>query len=571
MGAPLFFLGVLWYNDMMNKEDSYFVSHLPCPKCGSHDALAIYSDGHGYCFSCHAYFKDKDQNCGGDNAMGSDNRQSGNSSSDLLDLGTLAIVPLITRQINKDTCEKYGYYCGEYKGKGVQVACYYDTKGKLVGQKLRFKDKGFAVKGKISNCLFGSHLWSSGKKLVITEGEIDCLTVSQLQGNKWPVVSIPNGAQAAKKTLEANLEYLDNFEEIILMFDMDEAGRKAVEECAPILPVGKAYVANLPLKDPNECLLNGKSKDVINAIWNAKPYRPDGIVAGTDLYEKCVSDIEDLNDSVLYPFEALNNKTKGARHGELYVITSGSGMGKSTLLRELEYFFGKTERCGIVALEESNRTTGLELMSLYCNKRLRLDPDAVTEEERAEAFNETIGNGNYYLYDHFGSLDSGNLLSKLRYLIVGLGCKRIFLDHISIVVSGMDNMDDGGERKAIDKLMTNLRSLVEETGCTMFVVSHLKRPEGKGHEEGGQVSLSQLRGSGGIAQLADMVIGLERNQQGKNPNLLTIRLLKNRYSGDVGISGYMLYNNLTGRLADYKEGVIDYGFAEDQGKAEEYF
>ena len=98
-------------------------------------------------------------------------------------------------------------------------------------------------------------------------------------------------------------------------------------------------------------------------------------------------------------------------------------------------------------------------------------------------------------------------------MIVALGCKRIFLDHLSIVVSGMDNDEDGGERKAIDKLMTNLRSLVEETGATMFVVSHLKRPEKKGHEEGGQVSLSQLRGSGAIAQLADMVIGLERNQQ----------------------------------------------------------
>ena len=135
-------------------------------------------------------------------------------------------------------------------------------------------------------------------------------------------------------------------------------------------------------------------------------------------------------------------------------------------------------------------------------------------------------------------------------MIVSLGCKRIFLDHISIVVSGMDSDEDGGERKAIDKLMTNLRSLVEETQCTMFVVSHLKRPEKKGHEEGGQVSLSQLRGSGAIAQLADMVIGLERNQQGENPNVLTIRVLKNRFSGDTGISGYLSYNPNTGRLVD---------------------
>ena len=85
----------------------------------------------------------------------------------------------------------------------------------------------------------------------------------------------------------------------------------------------------------------------------------------------------------------------------------------------------------------------------------------------------------------------------------------------------------------------------------MFVVSHLKRPEKKGHEEGGQVSLSQLRGSGAIAQLSDMVIGLERNQQGEQPNVLTIRVLKNRFSGDTGVGGYLEYNPDTGRLLDF--------------------
>lgn len=486
------------------------------------------------------------------------------SASNMIPLGELQISALPARGITKDTCSKLKYYVGEYKGNPCQVACYYDDKGSLVGQKLRFPDKSFAVLGKISGCLYGSQLWSSGKKLVITEGEIDALSVSQVQGNKWPVVSIPNGAQAAKKSLEANLEYLDNFEEIILMFDMDDPGRKACEDCAKILPLGKAYIANLPLKDPNECLKAGRSSEIISAIWNAKPYRPDGIVSGQDLYEKCVEGLDSLKDSVPYPLHALQSKTNGARHGELYVITSGSGMGKSTLLRELEFFFGVTkgEACGVVALEESTAKTGLELMSLFLNRRLILNVDngSVPKEELKSAFDATIGNGKFYLYDHFGSLDSGNLLSKLRYMIVALGCKRIFLDHISIVVSGMDNTDDGGERKAIDKLMTNLRSLVEETGCTMYVVSHLKRPDKKGHEEGAQVSLSQLRGSGAIAQLADMVIGLERNQQGDNPNVMTVRVLKNRFSGLTGVSGYLYYDSETGRLKDY-----DCPFEDDLG------
>lgn len=486
-------------------------------------------------------------------------------SKELIPFSDMVAERLTQRLLNKDTCEKYKYFVGEYKGKPCQVACYYDSTGAICGQKVRFPDKSFIILGKVTSCLYGSQLWSKGKKIVITEGEIDCLTVSQLQGNQWPTVSIPNGAQAAKKAIEANLEYLSNFEEVILMFDMDDAGRKASKECAQILPLGKAFIASLPCKDPNECLKNGKGKEVLSAIWNAKPYRPDGIVAGIDLYDSCVNNVDDLSDTVPYPWEALNKYTRGIRHGELYVITSGSGMGKSTLVRELEYYCGvvRGELCGVVALEESTRKTGLELMSIHLSKRILLDPEGVTQEQRKEAFESTLGTGNFFLYDHFGSLDSSNLINKLRYMIVALGCKRIFLDHISIVVSGMDTDKDGGERKAIDKLMTNLRSLVEETGATMFVVSHLKRPEKKGHEEGAQVSLSQLRGSGAIAQLADMVIGLERNQQGDTPNVLTIRILKNRHSGETGVSGYLEYDTESGRLMEYKGEPEDYGFSDE--------
>jgi twinkle protein len=98
--------------------------------------------------------------------------------------------------------------------------------------------------------------------------------------------------------------------------------------------------------------------------------------------------------------------------------------------------------------------------------------------------------------------------------------------------------------------MTLLRTLVQETGISLFVVSHLRRPEGKGFENGQQVSLSALRGSHAIAQLSDMVIALERDQQGDNPNETTIRVLKNRFSGEVGEAGSLHYNKDTGRLTE---------------------
>jgi len=134
-------------------------------------------------------------------------------------------------------------------------------------------------------------------------------------------------------------------------------------------------------------------------------------------------------------------------------------------------------------------------------------------------------------------------------MVKGLNCKYIFLDHISIVISGMDTQD---ERRLIDMTMTKLRKLVEELKCAMFVVSHLKRPEGKfGHEEGVQTSLSHLRGSHSLAQLSDCVLGFERDQQSEDEhNVLTCRVLKNRFSGDTGIATTLIYNKDTGRLSE---------------------
>tara|TARA_R110002096_G_scaffold122555_5_gene265498 strand:- start:110 stop:559 length:450 start_codon:yes stop_codon:yes gene_type:complete len=131
-----------------------------------------------------------------------------------------------------------------------------------------------------------------------------------------------------------------------------------------------------------------------------------------------------------------------------------------------------------------------------------------------------------------------------------MGCQFCFLDHLSIIVSAQDN---GDERKAIDSIMTKLRMLVQATGMTLFLVSHLKRPDGKGHEEGGQTSLSQLRGSASIAQLSDIVIGLERDGQHEDitiRNTTTVRVLKNRFSGETGHATSLLYDKATGRMEE---------------------
>jgi twinkle protein len=198
-------------------------------------------------------------------------------------------------------------------------------------------------------------------------------------------------------------------------------------------------------------------------------------------------------------------------------------------------------------------------MGIELDKPIHIDRGDLNDEEVRKAFDATIGSGRVYLYNHFGSSAIDNLISRIRFLSRGCGCQWIILDHLSIVVSGLG---DGDERRLIDNAMTYLRTLVEETGVGLILVSHLKRPEGnRGHEEGATTSLSQLRGSHAIAQLSDIVIGLERNQQDvETANTTTLRVLKNRHSGDTGLAGELYYNRETGRLTEAPQVAEAYGF-----------
>ncbi len=519
-------------------NDSQFVEHTSCLSCGSSDANGTYTDGHTFCFSC------------GVHGSGSPTEVRESSPLSLAPVGRPQSLP--KRRITEATCQKFGYTVSEFGGKTVQVANYRKD-GKITGQKIRTADKDFTITGKIS--LFGQHLFKDGgKQIVITEGEIDALSVFQAMGSKWPVVSVPNGAQGAVKAIRKEIDFVSSFERVILMFDMDEPGQTAAHEVADILPSGKAHIAQLSLKDPSEMLQQGRNRELVDSIWQAKPYRPDGIIAASDLWEKLIE--TDTTQSVPYPYEGLNEKTRGIRKGELVTFSAGSGVGKTSVVREIAFdLLKKGQRVGMLMLEENTKRTLLGMVGLELNKPLHLDPDSASKEEMRDAFNKV--SPNLYLYDHFGSIEADNLINRIRYLATGAMCDFIVLDHISIAISGLADVD---ERRCIDQLMTRLRSLVEETGVGLMVISHLKRPEGRAHEEGGVTSLSQLRGSHAIAQLSDMVLGLERNQQdSEKANITTIRVLKNRFSGETGEAACLTYDKATGRVTETETDT--YGFS----------
>jgi twinkle protein len=523
------------------------VSKEPCPDCGSKDNLVRYDDGSAFCFSpaCGRYEK-----ADGDPGDASAEKAAPSKvSKPLLTQGTF-FSALPARSITKATCEKFGYKVGQFKGKRAQIAPYYSS-GRQVAQKIRLQGKDFTVLGEGKALpFFGQNVWNSGKYITVTEGEIDALSVSQVQGNKWPVVSLPAGAASAGRTFAAQVDYLTKFEKVILMFDQDDAGEAATLAAAAELPPGKAYIATLPMKDANEMLKAGRGSEIISAIYNAEPWRPDNIVPGYTLLDELMDRTE--TPCVAYGFRGLDDMLLGLRDGELVTITAGSGSGKSTFCRELAYSLIRSgEPVGLLFLEESVKRTATGIMGLHLNRPLH-KPDvreATTDEEMREAFAATIGQPGVYLYDSFGSSEIDHLINKLRYLVQACGCKTIFLDHISIIFSGQRSTD---ERKSIDLAMTSLRTLVQELQFKLIIVSHLRRSEGdRGYEEGKKTSLSGLRGSHSIGQLSDIVIALERNQQSEeNANHTVARVLKNRFTGETGIGSYLEYDGATGRMRD---------------------
>lgn len=529
-----------------DQTESEFLEHIPCENCGSSDANSLYTDGHQYCFGCEHYVAGVDDE-------GKSRRSTGRSkvASDCLDYGKSQgrYTDLPVRGILSDICKKYGYWIGKERGKAYQIANYYDRTGTIVAQKLRDSDKNFSARGSLTkDLLFGSQLWSGGRKIVVTEGEIDCLTVAQLQGGKYPVVSIPNGAAAAKKTLAANYEYLDTFDEIILMFDMDEPGRIASQEAAEVLPAGKVKIAVLPLKDANECHLAGQGKAVMDAIWNAAPFVPDGVVSAKSLKARLKERKEVPSIPIDGP-EQLRAMVKDVREGELILVTSGSGSGKSTFVRQNTYNWFHTHGIpvGVAMLEESVEETVQDIVGLHLKTRYRQNPEDTTEEQFDGAFDAIFESDKLFLYDSFAESVEDRLLAKLHYMVKAQGCKVIVLDHISIVVSAMDDNND--ERKTIDRLMTKLKSFAKSNNVVMVVICHLKNPEkGTPHEEGRVIKVTDLRGSGSLRQLSDTIIAAERDQQGERPNVVLFRVLKCRFTGETGVAGYMFYNKSTGWL-----------------------
>ena len=544
-------------------ENRFKHTHLSCPSCEHKGCFSINEDGSGYCFSCKEYTSDVNtitnieeivqskgvQKIARDKVSYTAEEELEGMFGDLSDRG-----------ITEETAKKFGVkIVTNTQGKVIQHIYPYFTSNEITAAKTRYVDqKFFSWKGSPSNTgLFGQQIApKNGKFITVVEGECDAMAAYELLGSKWPVVSIKSGAAGAVSDVKESLEFLEGYENVVLAFDNDKPGREAARKVARVLKPGSARIMSFPngYKDPNEMLRKNAHSDFIRSFWEAKIYTPSGVLNVSDSKDKFKN--RKKKEAAPYPWRGLNDKLYGLRQGELVTLTGGTGLGKSSVTRELEHWLIKTtqDNVGIISLEEDWRRTVDGILSIEANARLYIDQvrENFTEEQIDKMFDILYDGKNknrVWIHAHFGTNDIDEIFSKLRFMIVGCDCKWVVVDHLHMLVS---SLAQGDERRAIDNIMTRLRSLVEETGAGLILVSHLRRVDGnKGHENGVETSLSHLRGSQSIAQLSDCVISLERNQQSDDPieaNTTKVRVLKSRYTGDVGIATHLVYDKDTGRL-----------------------
>lgn len=462
-------------------------------------------------------------------------------------------VSLPKRLLDSDDCKKWDITQNEEKG--LLVFGYRDLNGALVGQKCKTKSKDFRTYGKVEG-FFGWHKWAGGgKKVVITEGELDAASWSKTDGHKWPTLSLAHGAKSAPDQFKKHLDYLQKWDEVILMFDNDEHGREASEGCAEVLMGAgvKVSVVNIPdpHKDPSDCLVARNTKALKDAYWNAQEYRPEGIKS----FEEMEEEMRDFKVPEGFPWfhPELQAATRGRRPGEVSLVTAPPKAGKTEFTRaQCLYDASHGLKVGLVRLEEAGWRSFLGDMGMQMGKRFHVEgqnPVGTPEYEEAAK----LLRGNLFYYNHRGSLAAEALFSKMKYMTLSVGCQVILLDHITIAVSGLDIAD---ERKALDVFLTRLVEMAQKTQAHVMAICHVK----KGCEvvDGWDyLNLESFRGTGGFAQLTDTMIGLERPHDDEaKRDMRRIRVIADRWLNDTGVKGYLKYDRDRGVLeACEAEGV----------------
>ena len=485
------------------------------------------------------------------------------------------------RGIRADVSKFFGVRYEYNEENGEVVAVYYPctTNYKLSGWKKRSVPKSFSAIGVVGReaDLFGQFRFqnATGKYCLLTAGEADQLAAYSMLKDYYdgkgedciPVVSGTTGEKASYKQIQKHYEWFNRMERIHICYDMDEAGREAVEAVAKVLPKGKVFVMQLPLKDANDMLLAGKQKEFVRAFFNAKPYVPSGIVGSSSLGDK-IREAEKISKVPLPPFmrKVQDLMAGGIPLKRIVNLGSASGTGKSTIIDEMVYFWvlNSPHKPGVVTLESDCSEYGKKLISRHMGRKIDLIDDYEYKQEflnseafkiaEKELFETPEGQDRFHLVEERdGSVE--DIKDLIMQLIIQCECKIIILDPLQDILDGM-TIDE----QAV--FMKWLKGATKSHEVTFVLVNHVRKSSGgqKANSTGADLHEEDFQGSSAIFKSAACNLLFTRNKEAESElerNTTVMKMTKCRWTGRTSpVAGRFYYDNDSHTLHDLDDWLI---------------
>lgn len=514
-----------------------FLHHDECPKCQSTDNLAVYWD---YPNQTEIYFCNT-PGCG--YKLGGKQAQQQNKQP--MNLPPLTKKPSRRlRGIDPETLENFGVYLSReipgYENQNRIVFPYRDSQGRVKSYKhIRLNRDGSLDKGSIrtgpnwsNELLFGMGLHFNNKRLLITEGEIDCMSATNLTG----LSAVTGGSSNNLEPLKKQCEFIESFPKVHCLFDNDEAGWKAKDYLRDNtfknsfnvfynhVPTYLTHNVELGC-DCNDTLQFARSnnfkevqeKFMKQVIYASENVTPSFVYTKEELIQECLEAFwdGDTNQDVETGFKELTDLLGGWRFGELTTILAPTSVGKSTFSRAtLASLINRGYHCILVSLEETPRTSIDKIRRMmYGNTSSR--------EEYQEQMDTILSY--LYVYRGNGTQHPEELCQHLQFMAKAYDSGFVLLDNLTRALPQQD------PRIEASNLLKGLTDVAKNQNCHVFNVSHVRRQEN--NKEGQPPAIQEARESGNIENMSDNIISLGRK---RDEATTKVCVLKNRDRGDVG-------------------------------------
>jgi len=539
----------------------------PCPECrkvghdktGNH--LVVFEDGNKFCNRAHLHSNGQVYLEKNNDRKDEDDLKTALSFEDIAALPTER---LEGRGIPKGVCSIYGVHISyDEETREVDAHYYpkYSTTGKVVSYKVRKLPKKFYnvhQAGKVPCLLFGQCIpaFQNSKDIIISGGEEDALAAYTITGRRLnaPIASVapPDGENLSCFELPEVLSFLRNKEKIYLALDNDEAGQELTKKLVDLLGYEKVRLVNFSEKDVSDMLTKEKEREFVDAIFNAKEYKPSGIISVEDVWEDAIK-MPEWGRS--WPWPTLTRATYGIRRGEVYYVGAGVKIGKSEFEKQLIHHIISDWGCKVGAIfpEESPQMSYKKIAGKLVGKQFHIPDSGFTQEELIAAMQ--LVKGKVYLHNRYASLDWGDIKEFIRYCVVSKGIQDIIIDPITCLTDGKDSSEAD---RLLKQVTRELDYMVKDLNFSLYIFCHLNAPSsGKPHEEGGEVRSSQFANSRAMMRVAQYMVGIERNKKAEellDRNTSTFVLLEDRNFGNF-VKFPVYYDNKTGRYLEPK-GVL---------------